>query len=381
MTIKIKRDEAHAESNITIIGIIRNLYDRPQYVLVDSDEGRTSKLKFPGLRFRVPSSSSVSLEDVAKNRFEEQTGMEINMLGLRTIIPTRSRHGDRWIFRNVFLGAIDNFDFRGNDGRQVYVADVNSGFPKIGEYNGEHFAISIHDSRKRVPIDWVVDDNCIVAKQATDFFCYFNWPDFSTNWYHEMPTVTAEPQFADYNPKLGCALAIASMIIAYQPNPKTPQQVILIKRKGDKHPGFPGGKIESLTSSKSKNIDPVSCCAIEGSEELGFEIIPDALIGVAITPLEYPIGSEKQYYHSIINYCFLAHPRNHLEVQEALENPGNFLEEKMEDYVVEDWDVFSNRFRKKELRMPDMSPLGDLFYHSPPGHKITLNQIRNSGSC
>lgn len=375
MGLKIERNEEFAESNVTIIGLTRAAYGRPQFILTSSDNGDNPKLKFPGLKFRSPRDSSKTLEDAAIDRFEEQTGLTMyKSLGLRTIIPTRSRHGDRWMFRNVFVLVVNDPKIRENDGRDVYVADPGQGFSD-GEY-----VQKLGSSGKKTPLEWVVGDNKIVSRVATDILYNFNWKNLSTNWYNKIPCLKVEPQTETYNDELGCALAVSSMMLLYQPNPNDSQKVITLRRKQDRFPGYAGGKIERLASSESKNIDPISCCAEEGSEEFGFKVQPRSLIGVATTPLYYPKGGERTHYNAIVNYAFVAEPTNSLQVKEALDNPRHFLEDKMAEYVVEDFDEHRDRVFREELRMPDMVAIANQFYAGSPGSKISLDHIRASGS-
>jgi hypothetical protein len=377
MTFSVKRDDTYAESNVTIIGVTKH-YGRPQFVLVNSDEGKNSKLKFPGLRFRLQHSENATLEDMAKARFEEQTGLSIKMLGLRNIIPTRSRHNDRWIFRNVFLGALEDYHPKIEHGREVYLADLGQG-TKPREERVKRFG----DTKTTAPLDWVVGDNMIVARVANSLLSNFNWDSLSTNYYSQIPCLTPSmpgSELDSLNTELGCALAVSSMFLFYQEKPSEPQKVILIQRRGDKYPGYGGGKIETLNSSDSENIDPISCCAQEGSEEFGFEVQPRALVGVAVTPVNYPKGQETSHYNSIINYSFMAYPTNPLKVAEALRDPRSFLEGKMERYVVETLDEHRDRVSNGELRMPDMIPIGKQLYRTPPGQKINLTHIRASGN-
>jgi hypothetical protein len=379
MALIIKRDPTYAESNITVVGITNRAYGRPQFILVNSDEGKTPSLKFVGSRFRAPETSSQTLEDMARIRFTEQTGLKIDkMLGLRTIIPTRSRHMDQWMFRNVFLGVVNDVTQDKNDGREVYIANPGQGCFPIVE--------SVHvlgNSKKTVPLEWVKEDNMVLARVTKDILNNFNWKDYSTDWYRKIPCVGVEAQTtSDYRP-LGCGLAVASMILLYQENPHEPMKVILLKRKGDKYPGYAGGKIETLISHESENIDPISCCAQEGSQEFGFEVQPRALVSVAATALEVPEGTKQEefrYYNSLVDYFFVAEPTNPHKVQEALKDPSRFLEGKMECYIVEDLDEHRDRVLRRELRMPDMIPNGEQFYSTSPGNKIPLTHIRASGN-
>ena len=88
--------------------------------------------------------------------------------------------------------------------------------------------------------------------------------------------------------------------------------------------------------------------------------------------------SEK-YHNSIVTYSFLARPVNLLQVKEALKNPRNYLEDKMESYVVETLAKHKERVDRGELRMPDMIEVGKTFFRGTPGDRIPLNQIVDSG--
>ena len=127
------------------------------------------------------------------------------------------------------------------------------------------------------------------------------------------------------------------------------------------------------------NLDPISCCMVEGCEELGFSVQPRALIGVAVTPLNVPEGEEDRHYNSIVDYSFVAEPSNPLEVEKALANPRDHLEGKMEAYVVERLDALRDRVMKRELRMPDNVSIGEYFFSSGPGDRIALSHFRSSG--
>ena len=81
----------------------------------------------------------------------------------------------------------------------------------------------------------------------------------------------------------------------------------------------------------------------------------------------------------MINYSFIARPKNIRQVEEALKNPKKFLEKKMERYVVESMSKFNNRVLNRELRTPDMVEIGDLFYKGEPADRIPLTQIYDSG--
>lgn len=379
--LTIEKNQRYAESNIAVIGITKEIYGRPQFFLVNSDGGENPKLKFPGSRFRAPISEKETLEDVAKNRFEEQTGLRIEkMLGLRAILSTRGRNDKQWGFRNIFLGVVKSPKrFQEPDGnRKTYVAEPGQGIERRKE------KVSLFgDSRKKISLDWVSQDNRTIARITKQILNNFDWQNFSTNYYKKIPIVPVEPQVPttyhfDHISPLSCGLAIAGMMVLYQPSSYSDQKIILVKRKVDKFPGFAGGKIETIDES-SLNLDPISCCMKEGAEEFGFEITPRALICVATTPLYIPQGKKpSKYYNTLINYAFIAEPRNPLNTKKALETK-KFLEEKMESYVVLSLDEFRDRVEANQLRMPDMHPIGRQFYKTPPSEKIPLTQIISSG--
>ena len=158
------------------------------------------------------------------------------------------------------------------------------------------------------------------------------------------------------------------MIVPWRERPGAKERIILVQKKGDSFPGFPGGKIETLLDNQSNNVDPISCCIAEGAEELGFDIIPLQLIGVGVTPLH--MRSENDY-NSLVNYCFLGAPKNPLKVQDALKNPRKYLEDKMEKYVLLSKEELREIALDDELRTPDMRPLYMLYLtsdeHSPFG--------------
>ncbi len=380
MIVSIEKNKDYGESNITFIGITKSAYGRAQYILVNSDEGDNAHLKFPGLRFRGNLSANQTLEDVAKERFEEQTGLEVSkMLGLRAIVPTRSRHRKQWIFRNVFLGVVEGVHYKkGPDKRKVYVADTSQGC-----FSREEYVLPLGASHKKTPLKWVSPDNQIVARIAAEILYDFDWHCLASNYYGRIPCVGAEPLTVSSERPLGCALAVSSIILLYQPGFEAPKKAILLQRKGDKYPGFAGGKIEVLTSPDCENIDPVSCCAKEGREEFGFDIQPRALNAVALTRLQVPSdieNADEKFYNSIVTYSFIAEPTNPLAVERALQNPKEFLEGKMENYVVETLDELRDRVYHGKLRMPDMIATGEQFFRTSPGEKIPLTQIVSSGA-
>jgi len=372
MVLEIKKDDTYAESNVTYIGLARKIYGYPQFILVNSDEGTNPRLKFPGLRFRAPQQGQ-TLEDVARERFEEQTGLKVlNDLGLRAIIPTRSRHGDHWIFRNVCVGVVDGTpsEFE-SDGRKVYLANAGEAVRK-----GEGTAYEFGNSKNRIPIEWVAPDNQVVARLATNVLNYFDWKTNETSYLRRIPCVSVPPQIEDDTRNLGCGLAVSTTMLLYRPHPQDSTHIILLKRKGDKFSGFVGGKIETPVDTSSKNIDPISCCSKEGEEEFGFPIHPLSLLGVACTPLQ--CGSENEY-NSIVTYAFISRPTNPLLVEKALRNPGEHLEEQMEAYDVVHLKDLKDRAMRGELRMPDNIPLANLFFKKNPGERISLEQIIDAG--
>ncbi len=370
MVIQIEKKENYGEANVTVIGITRH-YGKPQFILVDSDEGRNHQLKFPGLRFRAPPTENQTLEDCAKARFEEQTGLSVKeMLGLRAIVPTRSRHGGKWIFRNVFLAEADAETINQNDGRFVYLAN-----PGQGIYPGEEFVFRLGSSKEKRRLEWIVEDNRIIAEIAQNLLHYFDWNKGDSTYLRKITCLGAQPQTLSEERPLGYGLAVASMMLLYKPSANETEKIILLKRKEDKYPGYAGGKIETPDVSR-KNVGPISCCAKEGSEEYGFSIEPVSLIGVATTSCN--MGSEN-HYNSIINYAFVARPTNPRLVKDALSNPGDYLEDKMECYVVEDLIEHRDRISRGELRMPDNFPIGGLFYDNTPAERISLEQIIPSG--
>ena len=372
----IEKSSKYSESSMTIVGYTK-LYGRPQYILVNSDSGDNEVLKFPGSRFRAPINEDETLEDMAKQRFHEQTGLTLDkMLGLRAIMPTRSRHRNQWIFRNIFLGVVtDPSDFVNPDGkRKVYLADPGQGTTKKDEQ-----VFEFGDSQKKRKLEWITPDNYKIAEIATACLNNFDWKNFETSWYGRLPCVTAAPQTENIKRDLGCGLGVASMMLLYQPNEYEPHQIILLQRKGDKYPGYGGGKIETPDSEKLRNIDPVSCCMQEGAEEYGIEITAAAFICCACTPINMPNGDDNSYYNSLINYAFVGEPRYPHKVDEALKNPKNFLESKMEKYVVESLDEHRDRVLRGELRMPDMIKIGKEFYRTGPKEKPSLMCFRDSG--
>lgn len=375
MGLKILKSSEYAESSITFVGLSREIYGRPQYVLVDSDIGKSPGLKFPGLRFRAPLKGK-NLENSAREIFEEQTGLKVvQNLGLRSVVPARSRHDGKWIFRNIFVGVVDGTPADKRDGRKVYLADAGSGVN-----SGESFAYPLGNSRNKVPLEWVTKENHVIADLATNMIHNFDWKNYNTNWMDRISCLEVEPQTTSESRELGCGLAVSSMMLVYRPKPSEEEHVIMLKLKNDKYgksfPGYGGGKIEIPKDFNSKNLDPISCCIREGAEEFGFDIYPLSLIGVACTPIDMP---SEQYHNSIVTYAFLARPVNPLQVEDALKNPRTYLEDKMENYVVESLREHRDRISRKELRMPDMLKVGEEFFKTTPRDKIVLSQIVDSG--
>ncbi len=375
INLAIKKNPDYAESSITIVGLTREAYGRPQYFLVNSDQGENPKLKFPGLRFRAPRSKDDRLEDVVRERFEEQTGLHVARdLGLLATLPTRTRQYDQWMFRSIFFVVVEDIcQIKNPDrSRKVYLADPGQG--RIGEND---CVIELMHAGKKIPLEWVSKDNQIISQIATEVLYHFDWKNYSTNWYKRLPCVSAEPLVEKSVGVLGCGLAVASMMLIYQPSVNEQMSIILLKRKGDRYPGYGGGKIETLTTAHSPNVDPISCCSEEGAQEYGFPIQPRALICCACTTLDVP--DPEGYYNSIVNYSFVAEPTNLRKVEDALKNPDNYLEENMESYVLESLDEHRDRILRKELRMPDMISIGEQFYATTPGEKIPLTHFRSSG--
>jgi len=350
----------YAEGTVSIVGITKH-YGELQLVVVDSDLGTNPRIKFPGLKFRA--FDGKTLEESASARFEEQTGFEIENVQLKLVMPTRSRHDAQWIFRNIFFGNVADLGKRKkNDGRGVYLA-----YPGSGTFSAKPHITPLDKPDLRVPANWVSKDNILIAREAQQ---YAHTP----GRFRQIPCMSAMIKDTYSDKELGCALGVASMIVLYQPSPSKEQKVILIKRKGDEYPGLPGGKIETQKGPKSLNVDPVSCCVAEGSEELNFRVLPRALIGCAITPLSRPFSDERRaYYNAIINYAFVVRPVNTKEVERALKHPK--LEEKMEGYVVYSLKEFRREIDAGRLRMPDNMPIGKKFFETNPGDYINLEQI------
>ena len=294
---------------------------------------------------------------------------------MRAIIPARSRRVGQWFFENVFVGVFDRNSIKNQSsregGRNVYLADLKSGL-----IDSKDYAYSLINSDDKRRIDWVNGDSQVVARLATNILNKFDWANLETCYLRKIPCVNSAPQTESDSRELGCGLAISSIFLVYRPSPSDEFHIILLQRKGDIYPGYGGGKIETLNDAESKNLDPISCCIEEGREEYGFDILPLGLMGVACTPLHMP--SEK-YYNSLINYSFIARPKNLKQVEEALKNPGNFLEDKMESYVIESMNKFNNRVLNGKLRTPDMIELGDLFFKGEPADRIPLTQFYDSG--
>jgi len=369
MGLEILKKSDYAESTITFVGLSMNMYNRPQYVLIDSDEGKDSRLKFPGLRFRAPLKGR-TLEDVAADRFEEQTGLKVvHNLGLRAVIPARSRHDRKWIFRNIFAGVVDGTRAEKKDTRKTYIADAGHGIN-----NDYGFAHLLDNSKNKIPIEWITPENHVIAELATNMLYHFDWNSHETSWMKRIPSIGVEPQTDSDSRELGCGLAVSSIFLVYRSNSHEEEKVILLKRREDEYPGYAGGKIETPKDAEATNIDPISCCVEEGAQEFGFGIMPLGLIGVACTSIN--MLSEK-YHNSIVTYSFVARPVNPLGVELALR--GKPPEEKMEKYVVEGLREHKDRVLRGELRMPDMIGIGNMFYKNNPGNRIPLTQIYDSG--
>ncbi|MEK6872100.1 MAG: hypothetical protein AABX16_04315 [Nanoarchaeota archaeon] len=373
--VEIEKNKEYAESNIAVVGITNVAYGRPQYILVNSDAGTNPLLKFPGSRYRAPLSKTETLENIAQARFEELTGLKVSKnLGIRFILPARSRNDKQWVFRNVCFVIVDDVhQYNQPDGtRKVYLADVGQGRKKKEEYVYE-----LMNPRAKIPLHWVSYDNQIMARRVTDVVYNFDWQKGETDWYKRIPSVGATPLSDNAERPLGCGLAVASMMLLYQSNVDDSRKIILLQRKNDTYPGYGGGKIETLTTADSLNIDPISCCIEEGAQEYGFPIQPRALICCACTALDCP--DPNTHYNSIITYAFIAEPTNLYKVEDALQNPKKYLEGKMESYVVETLDEHRGRIYREELRMPDMISVGKKFYETSPGSNIPLTQIISSG--
>jgi len=373
MGLLIPKNPKYAEATITFIGLSNSIYGKPQYVLVNPSDNSTT-LKFPGLKYRRPREGE-TLEDVAVERFEQQTGLKVSKrLGLRGIIPGRSRHTNHWIFRNVFLGVVDGTSAGENDGRTVYMADAGSGVIKKG------IAYELGNSQNRAIVNWSTPEDRSVAELATNCLYNFNWNRLGTTWNRKIPCIGVPSLTSrDLDDKEGCGLAVSSMMLIYKPTPEDELHVMMVKRKGDKFPGYAGGKIENPEDSSSQNLDPISCCAKEGADEFGFGIMPLGLIGVTCTPIDVFSENPESNYNSLVNYSFVARPVNPLEVKKCLENPREHLEDKMESYVSESLTEHRDRIFKKQIRMPDMVEIGKYFFEGKPGDRIPLTQIIDSG--
>ncbi|MFH1290762.1 MAG: hypothetical protein ABIH92_05120 [Nanoarchaeota archaeon] len=372
-----EKNPQFGESSVTVIALTRH-YGTPQYVLVDSDFG---KLKFPGLRYQAAHSADETLEDVAQRRFEEQTGLRMtNNLGLRVIMPTRSRHDNSWIFRYIFLGICDDLSNRekSDRDREVFLADLGRGIDS-NEVRVEQLGHAGQYKR----IEWVAEDNREVAQTATDMLNSFDWEGGNTNYYRRIPCVGAKPLTEGMERPLGCGLAVASMILLHKPGIGERLRTILVEKRTDELypvlPGFAGGKIQTPEGNKL-NLDPISCCMAEGEEELGFEVVPRGIICCAHTPLDVPVGDGERYYVGIDNVAFVAAPRHPGLVKGILEHPEEHLEGKMKRYVVETLGEFRDRVDRGDLRTPDMAAIGREFYRTPPGQNIPLTQIIYSGA-
>ncbi len=375
MVLEIPKSSEYAQSNIAFVGIL-NDPRRPQYVLIDSDEGRDGRIKFPGSRFRAPLKGQ-TLEDSAAERFEEQTGLRvINNLGLRFVVPARSRHDDQWLVRNVYVGMVAGTFAGKNDGRNVYFADAGQGV----KY-GKVFASPLGDSKKKVPLEWITSENHVIADHATKILHNFDWENHETSYMDRIPSIGVDSQTSSDVRGLGCGLAVSSIMLVYRPKPYEEEHVLMVELKEDKYgkplPGYAGGKIERLKNAETRNLDPISCCFEEGRQEIGIPVTPMGLIGVACTPIDMPRGN---YHNSIVTFAFLAKPRNPLEVPKALDNPGKYLEDKMEKYVAESFSAHEERVLRGALRMPDMPEIGREFFRTSPSGKNLLSQIVDAGN-
>ena len=258
-------------------------------------------------------------------------------------------------------------------GRSVYLADPGRG---VRHEDVEVFRAG--DAGKVIRIPWVVSDNRDVAKIATDMLGRFDWKHMETDWYRRIPCVGAEPLTTSGERPLGCGLAVASMILMYKPRVGEDFQVIHVKRKCDEFPGYAGGKIETPHEGEGLNLDPISCCMAEGEQELGFKVRPTGIICCAHTALDVPSDKTDKHYVGLDNLAFVAAPINLRHAEQALKTPR--LEERMECYTVESVYEFRERVDAGKLRMPDMASIGREFFRTPPGEKISLTQIRDSGA-
>lgn len=373
MGFHIEKNTNYAQASVSVIGLTR-FYGRPQFFLVNSDEGANPNVKFSGQHFRACDGGK--LEDMAKSTFQQQTGFNINDLSLRAVVPSRSRRTGQWLFRNIFLGYVDCHEKRNTNGnkRKTYLADPNQ------EFTGEFVEVMpFGESSSKSNLKWVSSDDKFIASMARDMMLNYNWDKRNTNWFSKIPCVGVVNNVESYQ-GIGCGLAVSSMMLLHRSNPGDQAKIILLKRKGDKYPGYAGGKIETPDKSDALNLDPISCCAQEGAEEFGFLIQPRALICTAVTPLNVPNSETSKYYNSIINYAFVAEPTNPRIVEDALRDPSKYLKDsKIEGYHIETLDQHRDRVLKGELRMPDMSLIGREFYRTTPGQKIPLTQILASG--
>lgn len=370
MGLQIPKNPKYAEASINFVGLTKGIHGTAQYVLVNTPD-QSDKLKFPGLRFSAPTNGK-TLEDVAVEKFEEQTGMRISKsLGLRAIMPARSRHNQNWIFRNVFVGVVDDNYFGDNDGRDVYLVDSGDGVR-----NGHGVAYELRNAKNKREIDWLTSEDQIIARKTKNMVNNFDWRNLDTGYLNRIPCIGVPAQNTHEHTEQGCALAVSSILLYYQESPDEEEKVVMLKRKGDDYPGYAGGKIETLNHKGSKNTDPVGCCIEEGEQEFGFPIQPTGLMGVACTAFDHPSES---HLNSIINYSFVARPLNIIHVKEAFQNPREYLEEKMENYVVETVREHSDRIRRGELRMPDMLEIGKIFLEGNPADRLPFTNFVDSG--
>lgn len=386
--VSYRKSMRYGQSSVTVVGLTHH-YGNPQYLLVNSDGG--DKVKFPGLRFRGGKAGQ-SLEDVAYERFYEQTGLNIRGLGLRTIMPTRSRHtevgedgseGNPWIFRYVFFGVLGNLSHRDVKylDRRLFVANVGRGATTAGIEARE-----VGHSKTKLDLEYLSPDNAEVAKVGTGLAQHLNGDRTDTSWYRKIPCVGVSQPLTDIDHRpLGCGLSVASMILTYRERVGSKLKVILLEKKQDEAhltlPGYPGGKIETPDALSGEcNIDPISCCMAEGAQELGFTVRATSIICCAHTPLHIPEGSSgEDYFVSLDNVAFTAEPMDPRIVADALRNPSRYLEKKMKGYVVLGMEEFRDIVDRGELRTPDMPAIGEEYFRTGPGEKPNLAHIRTTG--
>lgn len=307
-------------------------------------------------------------------RFTEQTGLEVKTsLGLRAVLPTRGRNDGSWKFRNIFCCTVTDKSIKSpesTDGRKVYLANP------MHKNKDECKVVELGRKKEHI-LPWVSPEYYVLSGEVDHIIKRFNWETEDTDWFRRIPCVGASPLTDSMNRELGCGLAVSSIILLYKPSVLEDSKIIMLRRKGDEYPGYAGGKIETLRTPDSRNLDPVTCCIEEGKEEFGFEIIPKGLVSCSATALDMPRDG---HYNSIVNYCFVAEPVNQLEVRNALKNPRKFLEDKMECHVVEGFEDHEERIKEGGMRMPDMIGNGTEFLKGTPGSRIPLGQIIRSGT-